>query len=287
MPRKKKLQTLKQKTFGRKIVKNCIRIINHSFSKTYIGRKFIELYLETCMENSVSIKYGDLEMVFASPNSLTNYRYDTFSSKEPDTLDWLEKIPKDAVFWDIGANIGLYSIYAALKSDAFVFAFEPSVFNLEVLARNIYLNGLQNRITTIPNPLNDNLGISLFNMSSTSWGGALHSFGQKFDQEGLNHNTVFGYQTLGMTMTDAIRLLGIPAPNFIKIDVDGIEHFILRGGADVLSNVESVLVEINDDFKDQAIESFSHLENAGLSLYRKFAINSGNQHNQWWARRRI
>jgi hypothetical protein len=86
-------------------------------------------------------------------------------------------------------------------------------------------------------------------------------------------------------MNDAIRLLGIPAPDFLKIDVDGIEHFILRGGMDVLNNVSSVLIEINDDFIDQSTESCIILEKAGLSLFRKCEINSGNQYNQWWIRR--
>ena len=70
-------------------------------------------------------------------------------------------------------------------------------------------------------------------------------------------------------MNDAGRLLEIPVPTFIKIDVDGIEHFILRGGADVLKIVESVLVEINDDFTAQAEQTEQYLKNAGLSLHRK------------------
>ena len=85
-------------------------------------------------------------------------------------------------------------------------------------------------------------------------------------------------------MNDAVSLLEIPVPKFLKIDVDGIEHFILRGGADVLNKVESVLVEINDDFTAQAEETAQHLKNAGLSLYRKCDLGTGNQYNQWWIR---
>jgi hypothetical protein len=90
---------------------------------------------------------------------------------------------------------------------------------------------------------------------------------------------------LGITMTDAVRLLGIPPPSYLKIDVDGIEHLILRGGHEILRGVESVLVEIDDNFDEQATESAKHLRSAGLSLSRK-CDNAGSQYNQWWVRRR-
>jgi len=236
------------------------------------------------MSINVPVRHGDTDMLFTSPNALTRYRSKTFSSKEPDTLTWLEAIPRDSVLWDVGANVGLYSIYAAKKSGAQVFAFEPSVFNLELLARNIFLNNLQQSITIIPLALNDSLAPSLFKMSTTAWGGALSTFGEDFDQYGGQLNSIFEYKTIGITMDHAISILKIPAPSFLKIDVDGIEHFILRGGAYVLSQVESVLIEISDDFTEQAEETAQHLQAAGLTLFRKCGLNAGNQYNQWWVR---
>jgi FkbM family methyltransferase len=236
------------------------------------------------MNASTKVMHGSTEMQFSTPTALALYRATSFSTKEPDTITWLDAIPKDAVLWDVGANVGLYSIYAAKTSSARVYAFEPSVFNLELLARNIFLNDLQRNITIIPVALSDGVGPSLFKMSSTAWGGALSTFGQDFDQHGGKLSSVFEYATMGVSMNDAMRLLGIPAPRFIKIDVDGIEHFILRGGAEVLRRAESVLIEINDDFLAQAEESARHLQNAGLTLLRKCSIEAGNQYNQWWVR---
>ena len=56
-------------------------------------------------------------IIFFVPNSVVQWRVNTFFSKEPETLEWIDnfKFFKDGVFWDIGANIGLYSIYASLK----------------------------------------------------------------------------------------------------------------------------------------------------------------------------
>jgi FkbM family methyltransferase len=240
--------------------------------------------LEVGMEERAVVDHKGVHMVFATPNALCRYRAASFSTKEPETLTWLESIPEGAVIWDIGANVGLYSIYATKARDCRVFAFEPSVFNLELLARNIHLNGAQQMIIIVPVALSDALGPSLFRMSSTAWGGALSTFGQDFDQHGGKLNSIFEYQTMGMTMDEAMRLLSIPAPKFIKIDVDGIEHFILRGGRETLKGVESVIVEIDDGFSEQAEETARHLENAGLTLLRKCGGDAGSQYNQWWVR---
>ncbi len=248
------------------------------------GQYIYEQMLNVAMSRTMHAEHHGILMSFTAPNWLNRYRISTFSSKEPETLEWIESIPEGAVLWDIGANIGLYSIYAARARNCQVYAFEPSVFNLELLARNIFLNDLQKQITILPIALSDQMGSSLFKMTNTAWGGALSTFGQDFDQNGDDLKKVFEYQTLGLSMTDAVALLKIQEPRYIKIDVDGIEHFILRGGADILSKVDGVLVEINDDFAEQAEESARHLENAGLTLSRKCSLGVSNQYNQWWVR---
>ena len=223
-------------------------------------------------------------MAFGAPNALCRYRASSFATKEPETLDWIDALPSGAILWDIGANVGLYSVYAAIKRDSQVYAFEPSVFNLEQLARNIHLNKLQRRITIVPVALSERTGASLFKMTSTAWGGALSTFDQDFGQDGEALKEVFEYTTCGISMSDAISYLGIPSPQFIKMDVDGIEHLILRGGKAVLQQVESVLVEINDDFAEQAQQASQCLSEAGLTLHRKCDLGAGNQYNQWWIR---
>ena len=85
------------------------------------------------------IKYKSHRLVFSTPNWLCKYRIDTFSTKEPETLLWLDSIPKGNVLWNIGANVRFYSIYAATIRNSIVYAFEPSVFNIKFFARNIFL----------------------------------------------------------------------------------------------------------------------------------------------------
>ena len=70
-------------------------------------------------------------------------------------------------------------------------------------------------------------------------------------------------------MMDAVKLLKIPEPDYIKMDVDGIEHLILKGGSTVLQNLKGILIEIDEDFRKQSVESTQYLHEAGLVLKEK------------------
>jgi FkbM family methyltransferase len=255
------------------MIKNAIRqLANASVAlsgRTALGRHLYGQVINNAMSRTQNVTHGGSKLVFAIPNALSKYRADSFSTKEPETLEWIDKIPLGSVLWDIGANVGIYTCYAAKARDCRVFAFEPSVFNLELLARNIYLNNLAERVTIIPLPLSGELAVSRLNMTSTDWGGALSSFGQVYGHDGEPIRKVFEFPTIGLSMVDAVRLLKIPQPDYIKMDVDGIEHLILKGGIPVLRAAKGVLIEINDAFTTQAEDASKYLQEAGLSLKQK------------------
>ena len=96
------------------------------------------------------------EFIFYTPNSMTKFRADTFFTKEPEILDWINTYGKNGDFWDIGSNVGLYAIYFAkshFKHE--VFAFEPSPFNLKQLSKNIQANNATGAISVMPVALSD------------------------------------------------------------------------------------------------------------------------------------
>ena len=97
---------------------------------------------------------------------------------------------KKTIFWDIGANIGLYSIYNSIKNkNSFSIAFEPSSSNLRVLSRNISLNKLQNKIKIFSLPLTKNLkGFMPLKERLFQEGGSMNVFGEDFNFEGKNLN---------------------------------------------------------------------------------------------------
>jgi FkbM family methyltransferase len=237
--------------------------------KTTIGRYVYGQIINNAMSQTQRVTHQGLSLTFSTPNPLNVFRADTFSTKEPETLEWIDGMPRDSVVWDIGANVGLYSCYAAKHRGCRVFAFEPSVFNLELLARNIYSNMLTKLVTIVPFPLSDVLAVNTLNMTATEWGGALSTFGKTYGYDGQPLCKVFEFATIGLSMSEAVELLKIPLPDYIKMDVDGIEHVILKGGALVLQNVQGVLIEINDNFQQQAEDSMRYLSAAGLRLKEK------------------
>jgi len=258
-------------------MKNLVKLVLRGIAKIVcmflvpgtLGNYFWEALLDNIRKKYKVITYGGFKFSFATPNPLALDRANTFSTKEPETLEWIDRMNSGAVLWDIGANVGLYSVYAAKTRDCEVYAFEPSIFNLELLARNVSLNDLTQKIKIIPLPLCEKLSLSTLKMTSQNWGGALSTFGEDFGHDGEVIKKIFEYPTLGVSMTDCIEILGIPKPDFIKMDVDGIEHLILKGGLPVLDSVCEVLVEINDDFIDQERETTELMLSAGFTLKEK------------------
>lgn len=237
--------------------------------KTAAGRYLFGRITANAMELTRTVAHNGVSLTFAAPNALARARADTLSTKEPETLEWIDGIPAGTVVWDIGANVGLYTCYAAKARGCKVFAFEPSVFNLELLARNIFLNGLTDKVVIVPLPLSEALAVSKLSMSSTDWGGAMSTFGEAYGHDGKALRKIFEFPTIGLSMTDAANLLKIPRPDYIKMDVDGIEHLILKGGMDVLEGVKGVLIEINDEFAAQASGASETLKRAGFTLKEK------------------
>jgi FkbM family methyltransferase len=274
----------------KEFVKGSLLALVNMSRKTRVGQYLHNQIVNIAMDQVVKVSHEELSFNFSAPNLVCHWRLKTFSTKEPETLEWIDSIPEGSVLWDVGANIGLYSVYAAKRKYCEVWAFEPSVFNLELLARNIFLNNLTNKVFIVPLALSDSLGASQLRMTSTEWGGACSTFGRDFSWDGLPIQQVFEFQTLGLSMWDAIQRLGIPQPDYIKMDVDGIEHLILKGGLRVLQSIKGILIEVNDGFLEQSEQCQSCLTQAGLVLKEKrqsnMFVNSAykNSFNQIWGR---
>ncbi|MDA8675802.1 FkbM family methyltransferase [Alphaproteobacteria bacterium] len=261
-----------------------------ALSITSAGRFIENTIIEQAMSQQLKVIHNGVTLLFTCPNPLTRWRVETYSEKEPETLSWIDGMTRDDVLWDIGANIGLYSLYAAKRHDMKVISFEPSVFNLELLGRNCHINKACENVTIIPLALSDRTGSNLMKHSDTKWGGALSSFSVDYGGDGEVFSSVVEYKTLGISADDAVTKLMLPVPTYIKIDVDGIEHIILDGAGEILKKVKSVLVEVNDNFQEQAEMVTKILITSGFSLINKeisvFTINSKNINiaNQIWKR---
>ena len=216
---------------------------------------------------------------FYAPNHLIAWRVKTLFNKEPDTIEWINNFKthsgNDFIFWDIGANIGLYSLYcyAVHEKKSKIFAFEPSTSNLRVLSRNIYINNFEKDVIINQLPLTNKPNLFLaMKENEFQEGVSLNTFGENFNFEGKDYISKNEYSILSSSIDYLINNNIMSVPNYIKIDVDGIEHLILDGGKNTLKNktIKSILIEVNENFEDQKKQVDKIMNECGFKLMQKY-----------------
>ncbi len=193
----------------------------------------------------------------------------TFFTKEPDTIEWIKSFKPSDQFLDIGANIGIYSLYAASNGIRTV-SIEPQAMNYACLVINVIDNKLGNLISTYPFCSHETLTISQLRLlEGSGWGTANSSFDRKCSSHGKEISYENEHGSLGIPLDDLVERINF-LPTHIKIDVDGNELLVLKGSKKLLSNkgIESVLVELAEDHPEYR-ESINILEEAGFYIAQK------------------
>lgn len=228
--------------------------------------------------STTSIHSRGLTFKLVSDTWITKYRARTFNEKEPEMLDWLdEKLQNDDVFFDVGANVGIYSIYAAMRNqNSQIFAFEPEYSNLHQLKQNILINQMANKIETYSIAFNGKSGISYLHIQDETPGAALSTVSdEELSKTATGHKVVWKEGIAVTTLDEFCVQVGIQ-PTMIKIDVDGNELSILKGGAKTFENpiMKNIYIEVDKQNKE--------CENL-LSKYGFVLTQKANQ-NQIWNR---
>ncbi len=241
------------------------------FAKT-LGKRFYELYLDLITREynkfgkTITVLIASQKVDFACHNRVTKWRTDTLFTKEPATLSWIDGFPSGATMWDIGANIGLFSIYAAVSRGANVLAFEPVPANYAILCENIELNSLSRQIAVFPIALNDKCEVGTLSMINTEAGSSFSNFGIGEIENASSISSV------GFSIDGFIETFNSQFPEYIKIDVDGIEEKILIGAKRTLcdSRLRSVYVE-GDESQDGQIETIGKImADSGLQFISSY-----------------
>jgi len=166
-----------------------------------------------------------------------------FHTDEPETLAWIDGFSPGETLWDVGANIGVYSLYAALDPHISVFAFEPSGFNFGTLVDHIALNGMGERVKPLCVALGAGRGLPSLYMRHMDAGHGSNALGASQNTAGA-FEPVFAQTVPAFSIDDFRDVFALPAPDHLKIDVDGIECDIIRGAVRTLPEVRSVLMEV-------------------------------------------
>lgn len=184
--------------------------------------------------------------------AMEKYRAETFWTKEPETLAWIDSFNPHGVFYDVGANIGVYSLYAASRYPGMmIWAFEPAPANFWRLCWNISSNFFRN-VLAYQCAIGDRTGSCALLIPDKEVGS---SGTQARAGEGSYMNTI------------DLMALYLPRPDHIKIDIDGQEEAVIRGAAQTLPTVSSMLVEVSRATRNPIVHAMT---NAGFTTDNPF-----------------
>ena len=161
---------------------------------------------------------------------IEKWRYETWDTKEPETIAWIDDMSPGEVLFDVGANIGIYTLYAASRGIT-VIALEPVIENFSRLVQNIELNGFDN-VLPLYAGCEAETGVGRITVENKEIGAS----GSQIANTG-RAILVYSLDDLCVYERDC----------YIKIDVDGNEPAILAGAYDTitLKGTKSLLVELN------------------------------------------
>jgi len=209
-----------------------------------------------------SVKNENVKLKFYTPNATTKWRAQTVFTKEPSTVEWINSMQPGEILFDVGANVGSYSVLAGVKGIK-VFAFEPEAENYAMLIKNLNLNKIEPTAYCIA--ISDDEKIGTLYAGQKEVGGACHSFNEKIGFDLQEREAVFTQGCFGMTL-DAMLENGLPAPHHLKIDVDGLEYKVIAGAEKTINaRLKSLLVEVNPNLP-QHLEMVVTLQELGFEF---------------------
>ena len=202
-------------------------------------------------------------------SALELWRGETYGTKEPETLDWIDAFAPGDIFYDVGANIGLYSLYAASVRRCKVFAFEPEGKNFARLVNNQVLNQL-NGMTAFCVAIGGGLRADQLFVAGTVAGDSQHNVGGTNRLFPREHSVVQG--SLVVSLDDLCYSFKLPIPQHLKIDVDGLEEEIISGAKRLLrdSALRTVMVEIAER-RGMNSPIYEAMSAAGFAVFAKAA----------------
>jgi len=217
-----------------------------NLTKKILSRKVYVEYTPWFLRDTIGkVDLADFEYEFQCPRG---YDFNVFLNPYFHEYDVVllacSVLRKGDVFVDVGAHGGLYTLIGALQvgSQGQVIAIEPNPHNLKVLRQNVELNQLDN-VLIIPKAASEERStINLYyETSRTAFTSAVMKASRVFRTEAITLDDV-------TTTNDCIKLL--------KVDTEGYDLRVLKGGRETLQRTSFVVVEQNNDLVRKMLSSF-------------------------------
>ncbi|MFB6145274.1 MAG: FkbM family methyltransferase [Candidatus Nanohaloarchaea archaeon] len=188
-----------------------------------------------------TIEVSGRRAVFKTTTGIERDKLEKLMGEREVIEDFLHELDKNDVFWDVGANIGVYSLLAAAEAES-VYAFEPHPLNYSRLQENIDLNNSD--VEAIQAALSDRDGPTNLSVDGEDVGFGTHSLTSDSGRE------IEVRESKGGTL---ISEQGLAPPTVVKIDVEGAEEKVLSGMAELLEDCRLVYCEAHDQEKSEGV----------------------------------
>lgn len=229
----------------------------------------VRFRLRRNLAKDFSISDDSFAYKFRCDERIELIRARTLFTKEEGTVRWIsDTVSPGDVFYDIGANIGVYTIMAAVRVGPAgrVIAFEPHLGNAMRLLENIRLNHVEDRVVVLSLALHEKAAILPFNYRHHLVGSSRSQLGDSVDEYGVRFAPESVELKVAETVDNLLSFGVVDPPTHIKIDVDGNEYPILCGMRQLLASEQAprwIQVEVNPAKWDQIREE---LLRAGYTL---------------------
>jgi FkbM family methyltransferase len=203
------------------------------------------------------------DSVLAVSSGMTGATFNIYAGLQDfeDMAFLLHLLRKEQLFIDVGANVGVYTVLAAAVSGARCITFEPVPATFEKLHRNVRLNDVAALCELHNAGLASQEGSLLFTSNRDTTNRVVQSC------------VVLSDNPIRVPVTTLNSVVGKRQPALIKVDVEGFETEVLRGGNEVLKaeSLLAAIIEINGSgsvygFDDHSL--FTRMLDVGFSAYR-------------------
>jgi FkbM family methyltransferase len=209
-------------------------LLLYEYAESINGRDIEEILIKngdvviTSKKTGVKMYASKNDMRIAPMEMLNFGAYDEFE------LDIINKlIPENAIFFDIGANIGWYSInIAKMKPKASIYAFEPIPNTFSSLNKNIELNEVDNIITNNHGFSEKNDTLTFYYYPEVSGNASLANLSERSDVDHIKCDVM----KLDDFMKNSNDII-----DFIKCDVEGAELLVFKGGIEIIKEHKPII----------------------------------------------
>jgi len=209
-------------------------------SKLLISTTVKYFFFKLFQRKILSVEIDKYKIKFLVLNKKTFDRALYYYEKE--TLEWINNFDKKDTFWDIGSCTGVYSIYAAIKKNCYVYAFEPFILNFNLTFENMKLNDVLHNCSVFNLYLGDKNCVDEIFIEKDIIGASqqLNIKNKNFSRQGV----------LKSSIDNLIDNFGFKVPNHLKIDVERTEQQLINGCKKTLAkkDLKSIAIECHKDF---------------------------------------